>query len=168
MIDRLPREDRLHLNAAEGWVGLGDAAEAMAELRAITEVSQRLPEVIEIYWSVYAEMKDWDSAWEMAERLVKACPEKCFGWVHRAFALRRMKSGGLAKAWDFLLPAAVRFPEEPIIPYNLACYCAQLNRLKEAEDWLRKAMEIGSPSVLRKMAMDDPDLEPLKVNGYFK
>ena len=155
------------MNAAEGWLGLGDTTEALTELKLIAEPHQRTPVVLEVYWAVHAERKEWRSAWEVAEQLVRTCPEKCFGWVHRAFALRRMEGGGLEKAWDVLLPAAVRFPEEPIIPYNLACYCTQLNRLDEAGEWLRKALEIGHAKALLKMALEDPDLEPLKASGYF-
>jgi predicted Zn-dependent protease len=168
MIDPLPRNDRLHLNAAEGWVGLGNPAEAMSELEMISEEYRRDPVVLQTFWAVYAQWEKWKPALEVAQKLVELCPEISFGWVHRAYALRRVEGGGLEKAWDLLLPAAVRFPDEPIIPYNLACYCAQLNKLGEARDWLAKAMAIGHPKTIRDLAMRDPDLEPLRAIGYLK
>jgi len=46
------------------------------------------------------------------------------------------------------------------VPYNLACYCSQLNRLYEAQDWFKKAMAINEQAV-KKMAIDDPNFKPL-------
>ena len=167
MIDPLSRQDRLHLDAAQGWLGLADPCEALRELREISDAHQEEPEVLETYWGTYAGLEEWESAFAVAEKLVERLPKSSFGWVHRAYALRRMDGGGLEKAWDALLPAAVRFPKEPIIPYNLSCYCAQLNRLDEATDWMNKAMAIGNTKALKKMALEDPDLTSLVDSGYF-
>ena len=46
------------------------------------------------------------------------------------------------------------------IPYNLACYCAQLRRLDESREWVKKAMAIDEHTV-KRAAIDDPDLKPL-------
>jgi hypothetical protein len=56
--------------------------------------------------------------------------------------------------------AIVKFPRECLIPYNLACYCAQLGDLEEAKSWFVKAMEIEE-MVVKRMVVDDPDLKPL-------
>jgi len=168
MIDPFPRNDRLHLNAAEGWLGLSDPAEAMAELEMISDAYRQHPIILQVFWETYAQWEKWRPAREVAQKLVELCPDDSFGWVHRAYALRRTDGGGIEKAWDLLLPAAVRFPDEPIIPYNLACYCAQLNKLSEARDWLAKAMAIGHSKTIQEMAMNDPDLEPLRAIGYLK
>ena len=53
-----------------------------------------------------------------------------------------------------------RFPKVWTIPYNLACYCAQLGRLDECRDWVKRAMAIDAGTV-RRAAIDDPDLKPL-------
>jgi hypothetical protein len=50
-------------------------------------------------------------------------------WIHQAYALRRMTGGGIKAAWDARLPAADRFPSQPMIAFNLACYACQLGRL---------------------------------------
>jgi hypothetical protein len=54
----------------------------------------------------------------------------------------------------------VKFPSEYLIPYNLACYCAQLGELEESMQWFKKAMVIDTKAV-QKIAVDDPDLQPL-------
>jgi Flp pilus assembly protein TadD len=77
--------------------------------------------------------------------------------------LRRCPDGGLPQAWAALLPARERFPQEPVIPYNLACYAAQMNRLDEAFEWLRQAVTAaGKADPIRQMATQDPDLEALR------
>jgi hypothetical protein len=64
------------------------------------------------------------------------------------------------EAFDQLLLVADRFSQVWTIPYNLACYCAQLGRLDQCEEWFRKAMAIDEHTVKRQ-AIDDPDLKPL-------
>ena len=39
-----------------------------------------------------------------------------------------------------LRPAFEKFPKVSVIPYNLACYACQMNKLDEARVWLRRAM----------------------------
>ena len=97
-----------------------------------------------------------------AETLVRVAPGRSAGWVHRAYAMRRVRHGGLQLAWAALLPAYQMFPKEEIIPYNLACYAAQSGRLDAAWDWLHKAMEAaGDMKVIKERALHDCDLQPL-------
>jgi len=56
-----------------------------------------------------------------------------------------------------------QFPNEPTIPYNLACYTCQLGRRAEAEGWLARAFALGNSKEIKLQAMDDPDLAPLWV-----
>ena len=72
-----------------------------------------------------------------------------------------MPGGGLQRAYDELVIAAERFPTDPIVRFNLACYCCQLGRLEAAKDWLHKAYEVGNARQIKLMALDDPDLQPL-------
>jgi len=64
------------------------------------------------------------------------------------------------EAFDQLSPVAETFPQVWTIPYNLACYCAQLARLDECQQWFKKAMAIDEHTVNRA-AIYDPDLKPL-------
>jgi predicted Zn-dependent protease len=164
----LSRSALLHLKAAEGWVELGSPAEALIELESVGELERGQPPVLEMFWRVYCAWNKWQPAYEVAERLVERFPDEPAGWIDRAYALRRMKGGGLPAAFDALLPALKRFPFEPVIPYNLACYCAQMARIVEAQDWLEQAMVVGDRKRLRRMALADPDLAPLKEMGLLK
>ena len=75
---------------------------------------------------------------------------------------RRMRGGGLEQAEKLLLAALDLYPKESVIPYNLACYAAQLGRLDEAWDWLLRAAGIeGQIEGIRDRGLTDADLEPL-------
>lgn len=140
---------------------LGLPAEAARELDALPAAWQRHPDVLELRWAVLAAQQRWDEALPVAEALIEVAPERASGWLHRAYAMRRAAAGGLDKAWAALRPAVDRFPREVLIPYNLACYACQLNRLKEARDWLRRALDLGEREQLKRMALRDADLRAL-------
>jgi len=160
--------DTRHLAAAIGWLELGNHAEAGEELAKISPPFLEHPDVLETRWAVCAAGRSWDAALGAAELLLAKAPQRASGWIDRAYALRRVKSGGLQLAWAALRPAFDKFGKEPIIPYNLACYAAQMGRLDEAVDWLHKAMTAaGSVTKIKQMALADPDLQPLweKLKG---
>lgn len=149
------------LSAAEGWIELGNLAEAKSELKQISDSNQNHPLVLELKWAIHAQEKDWMAALETARQLLAIAPEECFGWLHQAYALRRTPAGGLQAAWDALLPALERFPKVPTVAYNLACYACQMQRMDEARLLLRQAMEVADKEQIKKMALRDSDLEPL-------
>jgi tetratricopeptide (TPR) repeat protein len=153
--------DSHFLSAAEGWTELGNLAEAKSELKQISDSNQDHPLVLELKWAIHAQEKDWMAALEAARQLLAIAPEECFGWLHQAYALRRTPAGGLQAAWDALLPALERFPKVPTVPYNLACYACQMQRMDEARLLLRRAMEVADKEQIKKMALRDSDLEPL-------
>jgi tetratricopeptide (TPR) repeat protein len=151
-----------HIRAAIGWLELGNHAEAGEEIARITPGLLNHPDVLEVRWAVCAAGGSWDAALAVAESLVSVAPERSSGWVHRAYALRRVKSGGLQLAWAALRPAYEKFPKEDLIPYNLACYAAQFGRLDEAWEWLHKAMEAaGDVKAIRERSLSDTDLREL-------
>jgi predicted Zn-dependent protease len=160
-LHKIKPPDSFHLDAAQGWVGLGNNAEARAELAHLPERLQDHPAVLEVRWAIAASDNDWTVALEIARQAIQACPEDPFGMVHQAYALRRMPGCGLQAAWDALFPAMERFPKDPIIPYNLACYAAQMDQVDHARILFARALAIGKKDQLRQMALNDPDLEPL-------
>lgn len=154
--------DTHFFSAAIGWLGLGNPAEAEAELAQLSRRAQLHPDVLEARWLVCADQKRWDKGLEIARALIKKAPRRSSGWLHQAYALRRLPGGGLQKAWDALLPAFKKFPDEPTIPFNLSCYACQMRQLDNARVWLRRAAAIGGKESIRTMALADPDLEPLR------
>jgi hypothetical protein len=160
-VQGLEPSDLRHLDAAVGWLGLGCAPEARAELDMISGDRQQHPAVLDARWTLCAHEKRWADALEIANAELAVAPDDCPGWLHRAYALRRVPDGGLPRAWDALLPAAEKFPDEPVVAFNLACYACQRQQPDVAREWLQRAMKIGGREAIRKMALADDDLKPL-------
>ena len=151
--------DSHHLSCAIGWLELGSPGDALDDLELVTAALREHPDVLEVRWQIYARMANWDLALTTARQLLTQAPERASGWIHQAYSLRRAQGGGLDSAWSALKQALARFPKEPIIPYNLACYAAQMNRLDEAWEWLHKAMEAAEDvDRIKQMALMDADL----------
>jgi tetratricopeptide (TPR) repeat protein len=153
--------DAHYLSAAVGWIELGNPVEARAELTQVHPERWGHPDVLEVRWALSAAEENWEEGLEIARALVRDAPERATGWLHQAYALRRVAGGGLLQAWEALLPASQRFPKEAIIPYNLACYACQMRDLDRARHWWSRALLSGDPARLKKLALADPDLEPL-------
>jgi len=153
--------DSHHVNAAQGWLGLGDPHEATVELEKVGLELRGHPEVLELRWQICAKEQRWQECLELAEVLFTAEPNYPGSWICRAYALRRVPGGGLAAAQICLREGHQRFPQEPIIAYNLACYACQLGDLPEARKWLKRASALGSVSAIKQLALNDADLEPL-------
>lgn len=152
-----------HLEAAQGWLGLGDCQSALDELELIDPVIRSHPDVLAVRCDIYTAAMKWPEVAAVAWTLVNLNPDRPSGWVRRSFALHGLKRTQLA--FDLLLPAARKFPEIPTIPYNLACYCAQLGKLEEARRWLQQSYEVGNGRMLKWAARCDPDLAPLFVKA---
>lgn len=152
-----------HLNAAQGWLGLGDYQSALDELEFIDPGLRSHPDVLAVRCDIYLAAMKWPAVVAVASALVQLIPNRPSGWVRRSFALHGLKQ--TQQAFDLLLPAIEKFPEVPAIPYNLACYCAQLGKLEEARHWLHQSYEIGDATILKVAARHDPDLAPLFVSA---
>ena len=153
--------DSHHLDAALGWLELGSVGESRAELSEISPLHQRHPAVLDVRWRVCAQEEEWRAALEIACSEMEVAPGDPSGWLHRAYALRRVQDGGLAKAWEALLPAAEIFPEEPVIAYNLSCYACRMQQLDLARHWFHRSVAAGHKEALQQMALADEDLQPL-------
>lgn len=153
--------DSHYFLAATGWMELGNPREALNELEQISPDGKQNPDVLELYWSIYALFKEWDKAMPVTEKLVEVAPQNPSGWINRSYTLHEMKR--TKEALELLLPAVEKFPENEIIPYNLACYYCQLGDLSEARRWLKKALNVANNrESIKSMALNDPDLKPLQ------
>ena len=84
---------------------LGDLKEAKAELERLSPRARNHPDVLEIQWSICVEEERWQDALEVARTMVNSTPERSSGWLHQAYALRRVPDGSIKHAWRALLPA---------------------------------------------------------------
>jgi Flp pilus assembly protein TadD len=147
------------LSAAEGWLELGNPAEAAAELAGLDPELVTHPAVIELQWQIQAHTGQWAACLALAERLVALHPGLPAGYIHRSYALHELER--TVEARDQLLPALELFPDEEILRYNLACYECRLGNLAMARQWLRRTFEHKNAEGWRAEAKKDEDLEAL-------
>jgi Flp pilus assembly protein TadD len=153
--------DSMHLSAAVGWLGLGNWKEAVEELKKITRGLEAHPDVLAVRQEICAKAQNWELAAEIAGTLAKLKPNDPQPIIALAYAVRRKNDGGLTSAKAILESAQEQFPKEAVIAYNLACYECQLGDLRMARSWLTKAGNLGNRNVIKLMALEDKDLEPL-------
>ena len=150
--------DSFFLQAARVCLERGERLAAEKELAAIQEGLRSHPDVLEIRWTIQMHARKWQASLDLAQAIVNCAPGRPTGWIRRSFVLHRLKR--TQEALDKLFPAAEKFSEIAMIPYNLACYSAQLQYLWEAERWLKRAVEIGGTQI-KALALQDKDLQPL-------
>jgi predicted Zn-dependent protease len=156
--------DRLRLQDAEGWIGLGDYASANDELEQISPASRDHPDVLQLRWRMCAKAEKWDTCLDIATALTTLMPERRFGWIHRAHSLHRL--GRTQEAKDLLVSVVNDFGSNSTVPFHLARYCCGLGQADEAFRWLEKAVAAAdNPEKLlrlRKQVLEDPALELLR------
>jgi predicted Zn-dependent protease len=158
-MNALTHTEKFYLEAAEGWLMLGNPTEAHEELEHISGENCYHPAVLSLRWQVYAAARWWEAAYVIAKALCELAPTSVETWICQANTLRNYK--GIVDAWSLLLNVVNKFPKDPIIRYNLACYAAQMGLLEEACGWLVQAFELEESVQLKLAAVYDPDLQPL-------
>ena len=156
----LEPNDRFFLESASGWLMLGNAGEALQELKQISPAARNRPEVLMLSWEIHAHSRQWIEAIEAADQLIARSSNQPEGYIKRAYALHELKR--TQEAWDTLAPVSTRFKENWLIPYNLACYACQLGRSADAVKLLKESLRLGDAREIRTMALEDSDLEPLR------
>ena len=133
----LTHREVIHLNAAEGWLMLGNPVEAHEEMENIGGESSRHPAVLAIRWQVYAAAQWWEAAYVVSKALCEIAPESPEAWICQANTVRNYK--GVLEAWSLLLSTVNKFPQDSVIRYNLPCYAAELGLLEDCYGWLVQA-----------------------------
>lgn len=145
--------DSHYLLGALGWLELGNHAEARLELGKVAPALWTHPEVLKVRWRIVAKTKDVGSALQIAQTLLDRRSA-------RDFVRSRLDEEPAEPARTSVL-SEIGLPFFFAIPYNLACCACQLGHLQEAWEWFEIALEIGELDPIRKLALNDPDLEPL-------
>ncbi len=117
------------------------------------------PDVLELRWKILAKAQKWESCLELAEKLTGVAPRRSLGWLYLAASLNALNQ--VEEAYQTLAEIVDDFPENPAIPYQLACYACDIGEIDEALDWLRQALDGGDSNQLKALALKDPALKPL-------
>ncbi|HUR47651.1 MAG TPA: hypothetical protein VMZ27_17335 [Candidatus Saccharimonadales bacterium] len=154
----LEQPDLMCLEAARGWFLLGNLKEAEGELSRVTKAGQSHPDVLEVRFAIHSKARKWTICMEIAAALLDLAPERPTAWINSAFTLHEMRQ--TEDAWNALFFVSDKFPNVPLIPYNLACYACCLGRLDDSRTWLKRAFSLGGVQ-LKRQAMEEHDLKPL-------
>jgi tetratricopeptide (TPR) repeat protein len=93
-------------------------------------------EVLALRIAIYRGLEKWELMQEIAKRLAEFQPDDIQWTISLAYATRRANSIQAAK--EILLSAEPKFPNEPAIKYNLACYFCQMGDIKTAKNYLKE------------------------------
>lgn len=160
----LEAADQHRLDAACGWLELGNEREAEAELDSIQEACQFHPEVLQVRWQITARREDWLECLDLAKTLTQLRPNRRFGWIHLAFSLHRLNR--TEEAREILLYAIDLFEPSATVAFFLSRYCCRLGNVPEGREWLDKAFELARQPAerrrLKQRALSEPDLAPLQ------
>ena len=101
--------------------------------------------------------------WEAKKRpketnFVQVSPDASESWICWAFAARR--NTNIGDAQTILLDAEIQHPNDATIQFNLGCYACVMGNLAEAKR--RGSAAIDLDSRFRTLALDAPDLQPLR------
>src|SRR5262245_44567543 len=131
----LEAPDHQYWRAAVGYVELGMFHEANDQLENIDPFNRAAPEVLAVRIAVYHGLKKWELMQQVAKRVAEYQPDDVQWTISLAYATRRADSIQAAK--KILLNAEPKFPKDPNIKYNLACYFCQTGDIKTAKTYLK-------------------------------
>jgi predicted Zn-dependent protease len=140
--------------AAQGYLELGMAAEALAELAALPVVEIRDPDIIELRLHILMQATRWADALSTAEELIRLNADAIPAYIHGAFALHEL--GRTEEARNLLLKGPSELRKDPTFHYNIGCYEAVLGNREAALDSLQASFALDE--TYRDFARRDPDL----------
>jgi len=146
------------LLAAQGYLELGMAEEALAELSTLSQTDIPDPDIIELRLHILMQAKRWAEALSTAEELRRIHPDALPAYIHGAFALHEL--GRTTEARDLLLKGPEQLRKDPTFHYNVGCYEAVLGNREAALQSLEQSFALDD--TYRDFARQDPDLALLR------
>ncbi len=142
------------LEAAAGWLELGVADEALAELDTLPAEARTQRHALELTLAAQMASEAWNPAADTARLLcLKAADEPHF-FLSAAFCLH--ETGDTHAACNWLLRGPKSLFGMAVFHYNIACYLWKLGHASRARSHLRRAIVMDDS--LLEAARDDGDL----------
>jgi len=121
-------------------------------------------EITQVTWDKFACSGKWVAAAEIAEIATQKRPGLYYGWENWAWALHQQ--GLTQSAYDLLAPImkglTLKGPPSGRAAWCLACFCACLDRVKEAKRWLRLSETLAhDKSLFHSHTVREPHLQKL-------
>jgi len=146
---------RKRLVYALGYLELGLARDARAELARLSVEERKTPQAMAVLVELAMAEDDWTQVIRLAPRVTDVAPGVERSWIAWSYALREL--GKIEEARAVLLRGA-HVIEEPtvLVDYNLACYDCLLGDRETAKRRLTRVFK-REPG-WRSQAAADPDL----------
>src|SRR5262245_57879795 len=153
----LPRDDKLFLDAGEGWHMMGNYKAAEYEVSQISPENWEHPDVLHLRSRVYWGLRKIAMALSTATRFIEQCPDHSFGYIFKAQVL--IYDGRAREGYELLLAVHTKFPQHSGFPFQLAECAAEVGLWSEALHWLTQA--ISQAPYLKAHALDIKMFEPI-------
>ena len=148
--------ERHHLNAAVGWLELGDLAEAKAEADRVSWMNRFHPEVFIVRWCIHSRLGKWEAARDLARIFTRIFPERPTGWLCLSYSLYKLNRP--LEAFLQLLHRTETFPQVCAIPYFLACYAWKMGDYRGAGKWIARFKALGGGKKTKSGVLDHTTL----------
>jgi tetratricopeptide (TPR) repeat protein len=160
--DRIRREHKLRV--AEGYLEIGLARQALAELQSLGSEAGGDGRVGYLRGEALRELGRYDEAITDLESAVSILPDEIPPYLALAWCYKRTDQLPLAIE---MLERALRVdPGQGILHYNLACYWSLAARPRLSLRHLQRALELDDR--FRELAHEEPDFIPLRENPRFQ
>ncbi len=140
--------------AAEGYLGLQMAEDAILELECLPEVSLEESRSQELLLAACMMSKRWNDAADIARMLCHKFPTRGRYFIHAAYCLH--ETGDSLAAKDLLIGGPKSLLKHALFHYNMGCYHAVLGDHSTAQRYVLKAFELDES--LRLVSRTDSDL----------
>lgn len=160
--------ERFHVEAAKGWLELGNLVEAERELQGLRAPNDAHPEALQVQWRILATQKDWKGCLRVARRLRRVDRTHQSGWLHEATSLEEL--GQTTQARRILVRALKRFGPSSMVAFQMAHLSAhqQPEASDEARYWVGRAVDWANDAEtgdwVRLCALRDPLLETIWID----
>lgn len=151
------------LRQTHGWLELGCPEEANRELDNLPDSLHSTREVLKLKGSILTALKDWHQLRDLSATCADYFPtEPAFG-EDQAWAEYQL--GRTESAYATLIQRSKGCPAVWRTAYYLACFSYQLNRVREATEWLGLALLLHhSPAHLRATALREEALQTPRIS----
>lgn len=159
----VPYPDRHALIAIQGLFELGNPMAAAAEFLNINPLYTFHCDVAYARTRILLRLQAYTALTTALEQFQRCYPDAVGLRVIEAMMLQRTER--VEEAIELLSPWLELAPDRADVPYNLACFLANLGALHEASRMLERALSVDRSGHFTKGAQSDPDLEPLRKKG---
>lgn len=158
-----PAQIQRRLSAAEGYLELGMADQALSELHPLSHIPAVEYDYHRLLGECHRAQKNWAAALVEFERCDRLQPESLDVLMGMAWCYKRLDR--LPDAIATMQTAYESHRDEPIVLYNLSCYYSLAGNKPQALSWLGRALRMERRLI--ELVPKESDFAPLRDDPEF-